>query len=117
MQFILVSCFKQTTFSKLGENVGETCWRWTPTGIWLVRYEIVQKLGRGAYGIVWKAIDKKTREALRWWDFFGLYQDVDASEFPSLEDFFWGMFFVPKENGFEVWVEVLKWDQLPISNE
>ena len=32
----------------------------------------MQKLGRGAYGIVWKAIDKKTREAgsggTLWWD-------------------------------------------------
>lgn len=33
--------------------------------IGLGRYEIVQKLGRGAYGIVWKAIDKKTREVRR----------------------------------------------------
>ena len=51
-------------------------WIWEPLGwmwmqMWLVpvesRYEIVQKLGRGAYGIVWKAIDKKTREAGGWW--------------------------------------------------
>mmetsp|Transcript_23628 Transcript_23628/g.52040 ORF Transcript_23628/g.52040 Transcript_23628/m.52040 type:complete len:440 (-) Transcript_23628:391-1710(-) len=28
----------------------------------LRKYEIAQKLGRGAYGIVWKAIDKKTRD-------------------------------------------------------
>ena len=27
----------------------------------LRKYEIVQKIGRGAYGIVWKAVDKKSR--------------------------------------------------------
>lgn len=26
------------------------------------RYEILQRLGKGAYGVVWKAMDKKTRE-------------------------------------------------------
>jgi len=30
----------------------------------LRKYEIVQKLGKGAYGIVWKAIDKKTKETV-----------------------------------------------------
>lgn len=30
----------------------------------LRKYEICQKLGKGAYGIVWKAIDKKTREVV-----------------------------------------------------
>lgn len=28
----------------------------------LRKYDVVQKLGKGAYGIVWKAIDKKSRD-------------------------------------------------------
>lgn len=27
----------------------------------LDRFEIIQKLGKGAYGVVWKAINKKTK--------------------------------------------------------
>jgi len=52
----------------------------------LVRYEIVQKLGRGAYGIVWKAIDKKTREALKRvgvWSCINIKMDVEASQVSS----------------------------------
>lgn len=30
----------------------------------LRKYDVVQKLGKGAYGIVWKAIDKKSREVV-----------------------------------------------------
>jgi len=30
----------------------------------LNRYEVVSKLGRGAYGIVWKVLDKKSGEVL-----------------------------------------------------
>ena len=28
------------------------------------KFEIIQKLGKGAYGIVWKAIDKKTKQTI-----------------------------------------------------
>lgn len=28
------------------------------------KFEICQRLGKGAYGIVWKAIDKKTRSVI-----------------------------------------------------
>jgi mitogen-activated protein kinase 15 len=27
----------------------------------LRKFEIIQKLGKGAYGIVWKAVDRKTK--------------------------------------------------------
>lgn len=30
----------------------------------LRKFEIIQKLGKGAYGIVWKAIDRKHRQAV-----------------------------------------------------
>ena len=30
----------------------------------LKRYEIIQKMGKGAYGVVWKAIDKKTSKII-----------------------------------------------------
>jgi mitogen-activated protein kinase 15 len=28
----------------------------------LKKFEIIQKLGKGAYGVVWKAIDKRTKQ-------------------------------------------------------
>ena len=30
----------------------------------LKRYEIIQKIGKGAYGVVWKAIDKQSQEII-----------------------------------------------------
>ena len=30
----------------------------------LDRFEIIQKLGKGAYGVVWKAIDKKSHQTV-----------------------------------------------------
>jgi len=30
----------------------------------LKKYEIVEKLGKGAYGIVWKAVDRKLKQVV-----------------------------------------------------
>jgi mitogen-activated protein kinase 15 len=30
----------------------------------LARYDILSRLGKGAYGVVWKAIDKRTKEVV-----------------------------------------------------
>jgi mitogen-activated protein kinase 15 len=30
----------------------------------LKRFEIIKKLGKGAYGVVWKAVDKKTNKVV-----------------------------------------------------
>ena len=30
----------------------------------LQKYEIVEKLGKGAYGIVWKAVDRKLKQVV-----------------------------------------------------
>lgn len=45
----------------------------------LKRYDIGQRLGKGAYGIVWKATDKKTKETVALKKIFDAFQnDTDA---------------------------------------
>lgn len=46
----------------------------------LRKYEIVQKLGRGAYGIVWKAIDKKTRQVVALKKCFDAFQNATDAQ-------------------------------------
>jgi len=46
----------------------------------LRKYEIVQKLGRGAYGIVWKAVDKKTREVVALKKCFDAFQNATDAQ-------------------------------------
>eukprot|EP00164_Ancoracysta_twista_P000471 GFYU01000630.1.p1 GENE.GFYU01000630.1~~GFYU01000630.1.p1 ORF type:complete len:354 (-),score=93.84 GFYU01000630.1:605-1666(-) len=46
----------------------------------LRKYEIVQKLGKGAYGIVWKVIDKKTRETCALKKIFDAFQNATDSQ-------------------------------------
>ena len=41
----------------------------------LKRYDIVQKLGKGAYGIVWRATDKKTKETVALKKIFDAFQN------------------------------------------
>lgn len=46
----------------------------------LRKYEICQKLGKGAYGIVWKAIDKKTRETIALKKIFDAFQNATDAQ-------------------------------------
>jgi len=46
----------------------------------LRKYEIVSKLGKGAYGIVWKALDKKTREVVALKKVFDAFQNATDAQ-------------------------------------
>jgi len=46
----------------------------------LRKYEIVARLGRGAYGIVWKAVDKKTREVVALKKCFDAFQNATDAQ-------------------------------------
>jgi mitogen-activated protein kinase 15 len=46
----------------------------------LRKYEIAQKLGKGAYGIVWKSIDKKTRETVALKKIFDAFQNATDAQ-------------------------------------
>jgi len=40
----------------------------------LRKYEVQQKLGKGAYGIVWKAIDRRSKEVVALKKIFDAFQ-------------------------------------------
>ena len=44
------------------------------------RYEIVQKIGKGAYGVVWKAIDKQTQEVIALKKIFDAFQNATDAQ-------------------------------------
>eukprot|EP00388_Colpodella_angusta_P025516 GDKK01002899.1.p1 GENE.GDKK01002899.1~~GDKK01002899.1.p1 ORF type:complete len:560 (+),score=129.73 GDKK01002899.1:66-1682(+) len=44
------------------------------------KYEIIQKLGKGAYGIVWKALDKKTGETVALKKIFDAFQNATDAQ-------------------------------------
>ena len=46
----------------------------------LKKYEIQQKLGKGAYGIVWKAFDKKSRETVALKKIFDAFQNATDAQ-------------------------------------
>jgi len=68
----------------------------------LRKYEIVQKLGRGAYGIVWKAIDKKTREVVVVKKCFDAFQNATDAQRTFRE-----IMFLQELNGHENIVRLL----------
>ena len=44
------------------------------------KYDIVQKLGKGAYGIVWRAQDKKTKEVVALKKIFDAFQNATDAQ-------------------------------------
>lgn len=46
----------------------------------LRKYEVLQKLGKGAYGIVWKAIDKKSRQTVALKKIFDAFQNATDAQ-------------------------------------
>ena len=46
----------------------------------LRKYEVAQKLGKGAYGIVWKAHDKKTKEVVALKKIFDAFQNATDAQ-------------------------------------
>ncbi|EGG16442.1 extracellular response kinase [Cavenderia fasciculata] len=46
----------------------------------LRKYEVLQKLGKGAYGIVWKAIDKKTKDVVALKKIFDAFQNATDAQ-------------------------------------
>eukprot|EP01132_Coremiostelium_polycephalum_P004746 gene4746-5923_t len=46
----------------------------------LRKYEVLQKLGKGAYGIVWKATDKKTKETVALKKIFDAFQNATDAQ-------------------------------------
>jgi mitogen-activated protein kinase 15 len=46
----------------------------------LRKYEVQQKLGKGAYGIVWRAVDKKTRDTVALKKIFDAFQNATDAQ-------------------------------------
>ena len=46
----------------------------------LRRYEVVQKLGKGAYGIVWKATDRKSKDTVALKKIFDAFQNATDAQ-------------------------------------
>lgn len=68
----------------------------------LRKYEMLQKLGKGAYGIVWKAIDKKTREVIALKKVFDAFQNATDAQRTFRE-----IMFLQELNGHENIVRLL----------
>ena len=44
------------------------------------KYEVAQKLGKGAYGIVWKAVDKRTKDVVALKKIFDAFQNATDAQ-------------------------------------
>ena len=61
----------------------------------LRKYEVVQKLGKGAYGIVWKATDKKTQDKVALKKIFDAFQNATDAQRTFREVVFLQQMFEP----------------------
>mmetsp|Transcript_33707 Transcript_33707/g.38324 ORF Transcript_33707/g.38324 Transcript_33707/m.38324 type:complete len:358 (-) Transcript_33707:459-1532(-) len=68
----------------------------------LKRYEILQKLGKGAYGIVWKAIEKRSRQIVALKKIFDAFQNATDAQRTFRE-----IMFLQELNGHENIVRLL----------
>ena len=66
------------------------------------KYEIQQRLGKGAYGIVWKAQDKKTRDTVALKKIFDAFQNSTDAQRTFRE-----IMFLQELNGHENIVKLL----------
>ncbi|ELP93442.1 mitogen-activated protein kinase, putative [Entamoeba invadens IP1] len=46
----------------------------------LTKYDIIQKIGKGAYGVVWKAVDRKTQEVVALKKIFDAFQNATDAQ-------------------------------------
>jgi len=60
------------------------------------KYEVVQKLGKGAYGVVWRAVDRKSRELVALKKIFDAFQNATDAQRTYRE-----IMFLEKMNGHE----------------
>jgi len=57
--------------SSMGEDIDKHVLR---------KYEVQQKLGKGAYGVVWKSVDKKTRDTVALKKIFDAFQNATDAQ-------------------------------------
>lgn len=74
----------------------------------LRRYEVAQKLGKGAYGIVWKAHDKKSKEVVALKKIFDAFQNATDAQRTYREIVFLGEMGGPQNKGHENIVRLLE---------
>ncbi len=46
----------------------------------LRKFEVLQKLGKGAYGVVWKAVDKQTKQVVALKKVFDAFQNATDAQ-------------------------------------
>ena len=64
----------------------------------LRKYEVAQKLGKGAYGIVWKAYDKKSKDTVALKKIFDAFQNATDAQRTYREVVFLSQMYVARRD-------------------